>query len=236
MLAEVAKHLDERRFATWNVAYPASYGPVGGDSVLGLDYVRSVDQGVEALLAEIRSTTNLVGLLGYSQGSTVVSRLLEGMVRGDYPDVEVAFVGLIANPMRAQGWVSIDGSNSGYGIAGEHGPWPDGFPIWEVAQPRDPICSLPGSSPLRGFADLTAAFSVADPVWWGRQLVERTNAETMQRWFLRGVTDDVAAWVDEALNYAVRGEHTCYGSRRIWPGGRTYTEELARLIDEGFPE
>ncbi|MFI5776972.1 PE-PPE domain-containing protein [Nocardia sp. NPDC051570] len=235
MLAEVTKHLDDDRFAPWNVAYPASYGPFGGDGVLGLDYVRSVDQGVEALLAEVRSTTNSVGLLGYSQGATVVSRFLEGMTRGDYPDVEVAFVGLIANPMRGQGWVSVDGSNVGYGIAGEHGPWPDDFPVWEIANPRDPICSLPGSSPLRGFADLTAAFSIADPAWWGQQLVDMTNAATMQRWLRVGATDFVAG-LDEALDYAVRGEHTCYGSRQIWPSGRTYTEELARLIDKQFPE
>ncbi|MFE5290120.1 PE-PPE domain-containing protein [Nocardia sp. NPDC056611] len=231
LLAEVTRHLDEARFAVWNVAYPASYGPVGGANALGLDYVRSVEQGVQALLDEIRSTTNRVGLLGYSQGATVVSRLLEGIERGDYPDVEIAFAGLVANPTRADGWESIDGSNLGYGIAGEHGPWPSDFPIWEVAQPRDPICSLPGDSLLRSFADLTEAFSVADPGWWAQQLAARIHGHGLQAAGL-----DVALAISELLDYAMFGQHAAYATLQIPGVDLTYTEELAHLINETVRE
>ncbi|MEV2222674.1 PE-PPE domain-containing protein [Nocardia vinacea] len=234
MLAEVTKLLDSDRFAVWGVPYPASYGPDGGD-LGGLDYKRSVDVGIQALLAEIRSTTNNVVLLGYSQGATVVSRVLEGMARGDYPDIEVAGAGLIANPHRAPGWASIDGSNEGFGIAGAHAPWPDTFPVYEVAQPKDPIPCLQASSPLRGFADLTEAFSVSDPLWWGHELVDKVSHAATQQW-IEPSSLDLTLAVEDALNYAVFGQHTCYASLRIPATGRTYCEELAHLINTQIRE
>ncbi|MEV0759603.1 PE-PPE domain-containing protein [Nocardia sp. NPDC050435] len=230
LLSAVTQELDSDRFASTPVVYPASYGPM--PDWAGIDYESSVQDGLDALVAAIRATDRLVGLIGYSQGATIVSRLLDELGAGAFPDIELSFAALVANPHRAPGWASIDGSVSGYGIAGAHKPWPTDIPIWEVANPRDPICSCPANSPLRGFADLTGRFSISDPARWGVDLVERALEHSGQKWFLQPGWWDARRAVDDALNYLIRGEHTMYISAPIGQfAGRTYCQELAHLIN-----
>ncbi|CAM4331661.1 PE-PPE domain-containing protein [Nocardia ninae] len=229
MPSHVTRELDTSRFDCVAVQYPASYGPA--PQLWGIDYEASVELGLARLISAIRFTDNLVGVIAYSQGATVLTMLLERMAAGQYPDVELAFAALIANPLRAPDWPSIDGSSVGYGIAGAHAPWPTGFPVWEVANPRDPIPCCPANSPLRGFADLTARFSFSDPARWGVDLVERAIQHRHSQRFEIGWWSARRA-VDDALNYLVRGQHSAYLSMPVTTfQGRTYCEELARLIN-----
>lgn len=219
----VTQNLDPERYRCAPIHYPASYGPV--PYVFGVDYDRSVDVGLAELLAKIRATPNLAGVIGYSQGATVVTRLLNGIADGQYPDVELAFAALIANPHHVpeEPWMP-------YGISGRHPAWPD-IPIFEVANPRDPIPCCPPDSPLRLFAEVTEKFSFRDPYRWGVDLVELAIYHRNQFDFGDIGWHQALKAVDDALNYLVRGEHTMYATRRDPETGRTLCEELALQIN-----
>lgn len=233
MLQAVTSLLDTTKFDCYQLDYPSSYGPFPIPN--GIDYARSVRTGIDNLVARIRATDRRVGLIGYSQGSAVISRLLEHIAAGEYPDLEIEFAALIANPERADE-ISIDYRAGGSGIAGPHGDWPSHIPVIDVSNPDDPICCCPEDSPLRSFADLTAEFSFVDPIKWGRMLIARaTYAHVAQDWWNIPAKRRWSRALNDALNYAVRGEHTSYAALgKHFPGTtHSYTTELANRLNKG---
>lgn len=181
MLSFVTRRLDRTKYLIGpDVDYPASIGPANPQHRFeGCSEEQSVALGVEALAAEIRATPNRVGILGYSLGAIVVTRFLEAKARGGYPDCEVEWVANIANPLRREG-DSIDPGAVGFGINGQHGPWPDDIATLEVAHRADGITCCPADSPLRTLADTMSAFSFAALGGWGSELAERIRSNRWQ--------------------------------------------------------
>ncbi|MFB7719344.1 PE-PPE domain-containing protein [Nocardia sp. NPDC056100] len=181
MLAQVTLRLDSGKYRIGpDVDYPASIGPANPQNRYGgCSEEDSIVSGVAALVSAIREAPDRVGILGYSLGAEVVSRFLEAKARGEYADCEVAWAANIANPMRMQG-DSIDANAPGFGINGEHGPWPEDIPTWEAANPSDGIPCCPADSPLRALADTVSAFSFAQLGGWGAGLVEKFRGSRWQ--------------------------------------------------------
>ncbi|MFD7843983.1 PE-PPE domain-containing protein [Nocardia sp. NPDC059764] len=181
LLAAVTNGLDPAKYEIGpDVDYPASIGPANPQGRLdGCSEQQSIDAGVLALIAEIQSTPNLVGILGYSLGALVVNRFLEAKARGQFPDCEVAWAATIANPLRAAG-DSIDSVSVGFGINGQHASWPGDIPVFEVANPVDVICSCPQDSPLRTLADSISAFGFAELGGWSADLIDRIRRNQWQ--------------------------------------------------------
>lgn len=235
MLANVTRKLDVSRFRMQDLSYPATVGP-GGGNLLGASEAQSVEQGVENLAATIRHTPNVVGLLAYSLGAMVVSRFLERKAAGDYFDCEVAFAGLIANPLRRES-DSVGDIGVGYGIAGQRGEAPARIPVYEIANPLDGITCCPAGSPLHALADELADFSLAGLPYWAYGVV-------YSRWLDAGRPCALTDWrhykettelVAGYLEPPPLGQHTAY-SHETMPGqppGVTYCDRLAQLINEG---
>jgi hypothetical protein len=228
MLSFVTRKLDPARHRMLDDCdYPASVGVANerGD-IFGPSETDSVKAGITNLVALIRSTPNLVGLLGYSLGGVVVSRFLEAKAQGLYEDCEIAWAGFVANPNRAPG-ESIDLGSIGYGINGAHGPWPS-LPTFTAANPADGITSCPAHSPLRAMADTMSAFSFAALGGWSMNLVARLLEHQFQP---VGEVDPVAAarldYNAAALvrGYLFDGQHT-----RIYVQGG-YCDRLAAAIN-----
>nr|WP_296764098.1 PE-PPE domain-containing protein [Rhodococcus sp. (in: high G+C Gram-positive bacteria)] len=180
MLKKLSDLLPKDKFDCWALDYPASYGVI--PFPLSLSFDKSVRVGVDALVARIRATSRLVILVGFSQGSSVISVLLEEIAAGLHQDLEIAGVMLIANPMRAPGH-SVDPACEGWGVSGEHGPWPEGIPVWEIAHPNDMICCLSGGSIIRTFGDLSSSFSIVDPVAWAVNVGTKISQRSLQAWW-----------------------------------------------------
>ncbi|WP_327139350.1 PE-PPE domain-containing protein [Nocardia sp. NBC_01327] len=214
MLAHVTALLDTTKFRiVGDVSYPATVGAAGAAwNICGASEDESVREGIINLANLIRSTPNTVGVLGYSLGALVVSGFLEAKARGEYADCEVAWVGTVANPARAQD-SSIDPQPFGFGVAGQHGPWP-AIPVWEAANPADVITSCPSDSPLRTFADGISAFSLADTGGWTTDLIDRVRTHRWQPDDLGSLLHPVATWrlwstaAAAMEGYTVGGAHT----------------------------
>lgn len=231
MIKDVARFLPKGQFDCWQLDYPRSYGPL--PFIFGVSFEESVKQGVSNAIAWIRASKNPVGLIGYSQGSTVVTIILEMVQSGELPDIEIAFAGLIANPNREPGH-SMDWACTGFGIMGDHDEWPTSFPIWELANPKDPIACLDGNSPLRDFYSITKRFSISDPISWGFDLL--AVAQANQRWWELPVIGQWRRALEDAKNYVFKGEHVMYNNpERHFPGTtRSYAAQLAWVITEEF--
>lgn len=227
MLANVTSKLDVERFRSIDLQYPASVGPAGG-RLTGASEAINVDAGVEDLAATIRHTPNVAGLLGYSLGAMVISRFLERKAAGEFTDCEVAFAGLVANPLRRQG-ESVDQLGTGYGIAGQREPGPTRIPVFEIANPSDGITCCPAGSPLHALADQVATFSLGDLTAWRadtRDVHDLINAARYR---------EAIALIEGYLAPAPWGQHTAYNHVTM-PGQRpgvTYCDRLAQLINEG---
>ncbi|WP_225725473.1 MULTISPECIES: PE-PPE domain-containing protein [unclassified Nocardia] len=181
LLGAVTGKLDRAKyFIGLDVDYPASIGPANPQADFdGCSEEQSINDGVQALAAAIRAAPNRVGLLGYSLGAEVVTRFLEAKARGQYADCDIAWAANIANPLRREG-DSIDPRPVGFGINGQHGPWPEDIPTWEVANPADAITSCSPDSPLRTLADTVSAFSFAQLGGWTQALSDRIRANCWQ--------------------------------------------------------
>ncbi|WP_405166728.1 PE-PPE domain-containing protein [Nocardia sp. NBC_01499] len=210
MLSCVTRRLDSAKYLIGpDVDYPASIGPANPQNrYAGCSEEQSVALGVEALAAEIRATPNRVGILGYSLGAIVVTRFLEAKARGEYPDCAVEWAANIANPLRREG-DSCDQGAVGFGINGQHEPWPEGIETWEVAHHADGITCCPADSPLRTLADTMSAFSFAAMGGWGSALAERIRGNRWQLdhrdWWQPQVWSQAAVLMD---GYVRGGTHT----------------------------
>ncbi len=160
MLSHVVAELDERFGSRW-VGYPASYGPVPERD--GVCFAESVRIGVERLLTAMTEIDGPVVLIGYSQGCTVVRRVLGAMADGPVLAPHVLAVGLISDPERPEG---SDPSLCGSGVAGDGPSVPDDVPLLWISHPQDVICNASVDSFVRDIADATAYLTLRDLATW----------------------------------------------------------------------
>lgn len=226
MLTNTTRLLDPRRFVIKEVPWEASYGPnpdPGGSS-----FDKAISEGRTLLLQMIADDPNPVVLLGYSGGAALAGKVADEVGRGLHPQLEVRGVGLISDPLRPE-----SAGLPGWGIAGQRTI--PGMPVWQIADPLDAICCCPRNSPLRTFADQSAAFSLGDPGAWVADLIDRLRTGRWQAVFLNWwkpwtVWQEYARAIDDVKGYLFRGDHTSYWTR-IAPGTtRTYCELLADRV------
>lgn len=160
MLSHVVTELDDRFASAW-VGYPASYGPVPARD--GISFAESVDIGVERLKRAIDTTQGALALIGYSQGCTVVRRVLGEIATGEYLAPHVLVVGLVSDPERPQG---SDPELCGSGVAGDGPAIPEGLPLLWISHPQDVICNASIDSFVRDIADATAYLTLRDLAAW----------------------------------------------------------------------
>ncbi|ADG78031.1 PE-PPE domain-containing protein OS=Tsukamurella paurometabola (strain ATCC 8368 / DSM / CCUG 35730 / CIP 100753 / JCM 10117 / KCTC 9821 / NBRC 16120 /NCIMB 702349 / NCTC 13040) OX=521096 GN=Tpau_1403 PE=4 SV=1 [Tsukamurella paurometabola] len=237
MLSHVVAELDERFTARW-IGYPASYGPVPARD--GVSFAESVDIGVERLIAALTETEGLVALIGYSQGCTVVRRVLGAIARGELYAPAVIAAGLVSDPERPRG---SDPALAGSGVAGDGPPIVEGFPVHWISHPHDVICNASIDSFVRDIADATALLTLRDLAAWapravGGYLGDRFQNATRTAFGSRQWRRDVVRLRTagrEILGYLprinVRGrDYNLRGSRHV----AYATEPLARLRHEDY--
>ncbi|AOE44908.1 lysin B [Gordonia phage Terapin] len=128
------------------IDYPASIGianPTPNPTDIKEGALESRAIAVRNLAAYIRQTKFVPYIVAYSLGAWAVSDFLEELAEGKHPGLEIAGVILIASPKNGRD------TGYGYGIAGKHKPYPTKFPIVEVNNWNDGICSCPKGSALR---------------------------------------------------------------------------------------
>ncbi len=221
MLRYVTTLLDTTKFEIGaDIAYPASIGPVNPQSnPLGLSEQQSIDDATPLIASAVRDTPNLVGLLGYSLGASCVSRFLELKAQGQYADCEIAWAGFVANPWRAQGEGLNPAGTYGFGISGQHGPWPN-IPTFTVANPADGITSCPAVSPLRQLPTGVDALTFASLDW--------TPAYALQLLTSHSTLYTPAEYVQAAAlvrGYLIDGQHEVAYTQQ------GYTDRLAEAIN-----
>ncbi|WP_027500824.1 hypothetical protein [Rhodococcus sp. UNC363MFTsu5.1] len=230
MLSGVTRRLDPARFRAREVPWLAEYGPAPRPG--GAAFEASLSRGKALLLNMINDDPYPVVLLGYSGGAALAGHVGAEIGRGLHPGLDVRGVGLVSDPFRSP---LNGGPADSMGVAGAR-PVLARFPVWQVADPADVICCCPPDSPLRTFADQTAAFSLVDPGAWGMDLLDRARRT---RWQPSGgfVWQDplapfrrAAQAVRDAEGYLFRGDHTGYGVRRAPGSHLTYLDQLADNI------
>ncbi|MCS3780457.1 PE-PPE domain-containing protein [Tsukamurella ocularis] len=237
MLSHVVAELDERFGARW-VGYPASYGPVPARD--GVSFAESVSIGVERLLAAIAEADGPVVLIGYSQGCTVVRRVLGAMADGPVLAQHVLAAGLISDPERPHG---SDPALCGSGVAGDGPSVPDGLPLQWISHPQDVICNASVDSFVRDIADATAYLALRDLATWapraageylGHRFQNATRTAFGSRQWRRDV-DRLRTAGREILGYLPRVQ---YRGRDYNLRGNRHTayatEPLARLRHEDY--
>jgi hypothetical protein len=240
MLLNITNKLDSEQFEGRWVPYDASYGFVPMPN--GVSYAESVRRGHQSLLAAIRVDDRPVVLLGYSQGSAVVSSLLDQLDAGYYPGIRARVVGavLMANPARRLVDDTIGVRVNGYGITYDLKS-PNArrtVPTVDVANPEDMICSAAPDSFLRGLSKLTEFMSFTDLRAWGKSLyADMKDVDWAENSEGSGNFRDVpyqinrfARSINEILGY-VTGRHTGYNIERVPGMTSTYTEVAARWIE-----
>lgn len=143
-----------------NLPWSATYGPVNqqGDP-LGESFDKALEYGRVLLRASLDLGPAVV--MGYSGGAALAGEV----AREGHPNLVA--VALVADPFDP-------GRGSVYGIAGRRTV--SGVPVMRRANDDDVIARCPSDSPLRVIADASAAFSLADPRAWGRDLLVRFAA------------------------------------------------------------
>lgn len=177
ILKEFCDGFPASSFVSEQFNYRNEYGPVPRPN--GQAYDVNLVDAVRSLAQKIRDCPNRVVLTGHSAGAHVISILLEQMAAGQHKDLVIDGVVLFANPLRAKS----DSAAPGYGIAGQHGPWPKSIPVVDVANPADIICCCEEFSPMRGFADVTKSFSFTDSVGWATRFFMAAVTGKNQAWF-----------------------------------------------------
>ncbi|QDQ93727.1 hypothetical protein FND50_25190 [Rhodococcus sp. WB9] len=233
MLANVTKHLDLARFRVVEVPWSAQYGPV--PAPLGSSFDTALRSGRTMLLDHIRRDPNPVVITGYSGGGALAGNVAAEIAHGEHPELDVRGVGLISDPLMP--WPYSPAGPTTWGIAGEREIDERAFPVWHLADPADVITCCPADSPLRTFADQSAAFALADLRSWGYDLVDRVRTRRWQA-TIRDWHNAPEVWraytqaLHDADGYLRLGHHTSYHLRRYPGSTRTYTEWLADRINE----
>ena len=178
ILKIVADQFPKGKVVAEQFNYSNNYGPVGGADN-GQSYDENLLDAVASLVKRIRECPNVVILVGYSAGAHVVSLLLEEIGQGHHRDLIISGVILIANPLRAV----IDSPPAGFGVAGQHRPFPANIPFIDVASPADIICCSDRFSPIRGFSNVSKTFSSSTKSQWSAKYIEAARAGKNQQWF-----------------------------------------------------
>lgn len=224
MLANITRKLP-KRFTARQFNWQNKYGPVPVWD--GASYTRNKDAAVAALVGAVATilvdTHYAVILVGYSGGAHVASEALTRLHNLDYTGDDLPAAVMVANPTRGRHDSPV---SSRWGITGEHGAFPFAMRLIDVANPQDVICCCPAPPhPLRAFSDLTNGFSLADPVTWGRELVEKARQGRFQNAHRHG---QAPVWWDAVAlgrGYLFDGQHTQYYVSRL-PGVATQLTAL----------
>ncbi|WP_072689325.1 alpha/beta fold hydrolase [Rhodococcus marinonascens] len=233
MLENVTKLLDPERFRVVPLWWRAQYGPVPDPQ--GVSFDEALRDGRDELLFKIRRSRNPVILVGYSAGAALAGNVAAEIGMGEHPDIDLRGVGLISDPLRDPMNV-VNDEAAGFGIAGARHIPKGRFPVWQLADPADVITCCPLDSPLRTFADQSAAFSLADPQAWGSDMIDRLRKKrwqpTIRDWrnipqvwwaYTQAISDAKGYLTDDHVSYHIRN----------YPGrNRTYTEWLADRINQ----
>ncbi|QUD15861.1 hypothetical protein [Nocardia phage KYD2] len=213
MLKNVTDHLDPLGFQLEQFNWQNTYGPV--PTWNGRDYDQNLNEAVTDLTNRIIHLGIELGHrivpMGYSGGAQVLSIVLERLARAGTP-VDIPAAVMLSNPVRrADDPTMVPGIPGRYGVAGAHAAFPANMALVDLANPVDVICSCPPPPyPIRGFADLSRHFSLADPVRWGVQLVEQAKRGQFQNaWRL----SSLPSWIDSvalARGYLYDGQHTTW--------------------------
>ena len=205
-----------------DIVYPASiacFNPTG--NISGPSEAESRTQGVAALAAAIRATPYNTVISGYSLGALVVSDFLDAKAKGQYADCEVAAVVNIANPARAAGQ-SYGLPSVGFGLDGQHDPWPAGIDVYEIANMSDAITSAPWDSPWRQTADDIRRFNIAlqgvgayfaDKIAY---LDGQKVAQAQANWLSLEFWQAYAAASSQLAGYLFEGAHTVKYTQPHW--------------------
>jgi len=168
-----------------DLPYPASITMFNPEqNPQGVSLKTSKEQGVANLIEYLETHEGRFFLLGYSLGGIVMTEGLWKMILSMRTDLlkKIAGVMLVANPLRAEG-DSFESHAPGYGIYGPSKPFPRlPFPIYEIANPVDGICSTAGDSPLRTLTDVVDAFTFAVGGGWGEDLLDKLRTARWQLW------------------------------------------------------
>lgn len=220
---------DGEMFKVREVAWNASYGPVGGKPDSS-SYGRNLDVGmehIEHMLAELPRGDTAI-LLGFSAGATLAGNYARFAQPGVHHREKIVGVGLIADPMRP----AESGNAPGFGIGGQRLIPQNDFPVWWISNPRDVICCCPLDSPLRTVADQTFAmsFSPGGAPLWIADLVDRLKTRRWQAvrvewWNPIAVLQQYARAIDDAAGYLLRGEHVGY-DRGPKPGTQILADHI----------
>lgn len=225
MLANLTKQLPER-FDCYQFNWQNTYGPVPRAD--GASYGRNKALAVTAVTNRINAlltTGTQVILVGYSGGAHVASEALTRMAWQGRTSKHLPAAVMVSNPLRGRNDGAL--ATTRYGIAGEHGTFPLGMKLFDLANPVDVICQCPPPPhPLRSFTDLTEHFSLSDPLAWGTDLVTRANTG---RWQNAWRLSSLPSWWDAvalARGYAFDGQHTNWYVPRLPELGRRLAVSL----------
>ncbi len=167
-----------------DIPFFASIGPMNPEkSFLGASLKASRESGKLHLLQYLRENEGPFIILGYSLGAIVVTVTIEELVEvGDWYTLhKIGAVANFANPLRNEGDSFFEFDVPGYGIAGQHAPFPEGLLYYEMANRFDGITCCAYDSPLRNLPDVGDAFSFAITGGWSQDLIDRLY---QQRWQL----------------------------------------------------
>ncbi|GAB4585417.1 hypothetical protein [Nocardia sp. IFM 10818] len=242
MLADITKLLDTEKFSCFEPDWPASIGPT--PDVWGPSLETSVRLGVAAGVQAIQDSPNVCGLLSYSLGGIVASKILEGVVTGEFTNIdgsplEIAFVVNIANPMRRPGESVGDlCPTNTFGLHGIRGAWPLEVEVREYANPDDIITSSPANSPLRILDAGISPFSLVEGARIG-DLTQVLHAELLEFLLkdpianidryaaaLRGLLGYLTPWPD--------GQHVRYSGHHMPGTGVLWTTHAADYLNANF--
>jgi len=220
------KHIDKSRFTFKELPWEASYGFV--PTTYGSSFSKSTKRGEDMLIEMIDKDPNPVVLRGYSGGAVVAGNVAARIGRGELPHLDIRGVALVADPLNPQ----LPGSNR-WGIAGSRDVRGN-FPVWRANDPKDVICLCPANSPLRTLADQSAAMSLADPVAWGQDLINRLVTNRWQKvalnfWRPNTVVQQYAEAIEGVRGY-LTGDHTSYHKRGL-VAGETYLDHIGKRIN-----
>lgn len=216
------------------VAWPAGYGPVGGQ---GASWDRNATVGAHMMLDEIDSHPGRpIILVGYSGGCLVVRKALDRLPLTTRS--RVISVALLSDPFRPRERLQGDimGVMPGSGVCGGKlvGDFSDRT-FW-TTHPRDPISNAAPDSLLRTLADLTDNLG-SDTDAFFADVMETLHKRNLQLWrerkafarnpihWLQTIPGRVDRSLQEALDYGVRGYHV-RGYLDPWAEGPSLAHRL----------
>ncbi|OZE77188.1 hypothetical protein CH305_18295 [Rhodococcus sp. 15-649-2-2] len=241
MCGLVTRKLNPEKFRLFDVNYPATIGRIGASDGRGVPMDECVEIGVQDLARQVLNSPNRAGIVSYSLGGIVASRFLERVERGEWLNrngskLDIAFVVNIANPARAAGDSIVPAP--GFGLHSSHGKWPASTVVYELANPRDMICSTDRFSPARRIAAGVSPYAAlelneSDPL-------KRLDGLRSTDWLARLRSGSYTAAAAGLLGYLVpygnppRTTHTAYGVEFVPGTNVTWTDWAAAELNKGW--